>query len=76
MRKLVLALTACAILSACQPRHPSDEARASASKAAENARAKKNAEEDAIQAQRQLDLVRERSKSGVSKTEPSAPPKK
>ena len=71
-----MALAACAILSACQPRHPSDQARASASKAAENVRAKKRAEEDAIQAQSQLDLVRERSKSNASKTDPGAPPKK
>jgi hypothetical protein len=79
MRKIVTALATAALLGACQPRHPSDQANNAAAKAAEAARARQNAEQDAIQAQRQLDLVTQRNKNNPPKNdapEAPAPPKK
>ena len=70
MRKLIFMIAAVSAMAACKPRHPSDQAHDSASKDVENERARKNAQEDAIQAQRQLDLVAGRSGSNLQATQP------
>ena len=81
MRNFILILIVAALLPACQSRHASNQAHDRELKAAEEARARKNAEQDAIQAQRQLNLVAERTKSGVqngprSSVDAGAPPKR
>ena len=79
MRKFIFIIAAGSAIGACQPRHPSDQAHGSASKAVENERARKNAQEDAIQAQRQLDLVAGRTRNNLQAAQPKdagSPPKK
>ena len=70
MRKLIFIITAVSAIAACQPRHPSDQAHDSASKALNNERSRKNAQEDAAQAQRQLDLVAGRTRNNLQAIQP------
>ena len=58
MKKFVFAFGGAVLISACQPHSPPDQPRENAR--AENERARQNAERDAIQAERQLKVVKER----------------
>lgn len=62
MKKLVYVVGVSALILSCQARHSSNQTRETASRAAENERARKNAEQDALQAERQRNVVEERSK--------------
>ena len=71
MRKLIFIIAAAAAIAACQPRHASDQAHDRASKTLANEHARKNAQEDAAEAQRQLDLF-----AGRTRNNPQAAPPK
>jgi hypothetical protein len=80
MRMFALVLAGATTLQACHPRQASDVAHDRALKSADEARARRNAEQDAVQAQRQIDLVTERTKnagrqSGPASTDTQTAPK-